>query len=251
MIVDRADTLVSPLKRRLLFESVAEKLESLILSGELKPGVKLPSEHELARQFNVSRNVVREGLRSLIEQGLITVRPGDGVYVQTPDQSVVIEAFSRYMQLNRAENWVDELYEVRRLLEPEIAALAAQRATPEDLSALEEALERMRIHQDDPEEWAQADWDFHSALARASHNSLLLILLKPLHRQLLRAFAEGWHHSKPFESRLRFHAEIIDPIRTRDPQAAREAVQALLAFSYMEVTESLRQRAAREEKLSV
>lgn len=246
MMVERVENLVSPLKRRLLFESVAEKLESLILSGELKPGEKLPSEHELARQFGVSRNVVREGLRSLIEQGLVTVRPGDGVYVQAPDQSVVVEAFLRYMQLNRAENWVDELYEVRRLLEPEIAALAAQRATPEDISALEDALERMRIHQDDPQEWAQADWDFHSALARASHNSLLLILLKPLHRQLLRVFAEGWYHSKPFESRLRFHAEIIDPVRARDPQAAREAVHALLALSYMEVTESLRQRSAQE-----
>ena len=242
MMVEKVENLVSPLKRRLLFESVAEKLESLILNGELKPGEKLPSEHELARQFGVSRNVVREGLRGLIEQGLVTVRPGDGVYVQTPDQSVVVDAFLRYMQLNRAENWVDELYEVRRLLEPEIAALAAQRATPEDISALEDALERMRINQDDPQEWAQAEWDFHSALARASHNSLLLILLKPLHRQLLRTFAEGWYHSKPFESRLRFHAEIINPVRTRDPQAAREAVYALLNLSYMEVTESLRQR---------
>ena len=87
--------LVAPLTRKLLFETVAEELGELILTGELQPGAKLPSENDLAAQFGVSRNVVREGIRSLIEQGLVAVRPGDGIYVQVPDESTVVNAFSR------------------------------------------------------------------------------------------------------------------------------------------------------------
>ncbi|MCC7354511.1 MAG: FadR family transcriptional regulator [Anaerolineae bacterium] len=241
-----ASGLVAPLKRELLFERVAQELANLILTGELKAGTKLPSEHNLAQQFGVSRNVVREGLRSLIEQGLVVVRAGSGVYVRVPDESKVVDAFSRYMQLNRTENWVDELYEVRRTLEADIAALAAERATEEDVKALEDALASMHAHTDDPRQWALADWDFHKALARATHNTLFPLLLEPLYEQVLRAFEEGWYYPKAYESGLRFHAEILKQMRAHHAKAVREAMLAHLQVSYLEVSNASWQRSAEE-----
>jgi GntR family transcriptional repressor for pyruvate dehydrogenase complex len=238
--------LVSPVKKTRLFEMVASRLADLILSGELKPGAKLPSEHDLADQFDVSRNVVREGLRSLAQQGLVAVRSGDGVYVQAPDQSTVIEALSSYLQLNRARDWVEELYEVRRMLEAEIVVLAARRATPEDVQDLEAGVERMRAHKSDQQEWARADWDFHRALARASHNSLLSVLSSGLCKQALMAFEEGWRHPKAYESGLRFHAEIIKYVRAHDSEGARETMLAHLEESYRQVNEVSRQRSPQE-----
>jgi GntR family transcriptional repressor for pyruvate dehydrogenase complex len=234
--------LVRPLKRRLLFEVVAEELAELILTGELQSGTKLPSENALADQFGVSRNVVREGLRSLIEQGLVAVRPGDGIYVQTPDQSTVVDAFSRYMQLHRGANWVEELYETRRLLECGIAALAAERASEDDIQLLASHLEQMRAHIDDPHEWAQADWSFHEALAESAHNSLLPLLLNPLYEQALLVFEEAWHTPRAPESGLRAHAELIRHLRDRDPKGAREAMLAHLNQSFIEVSEALESR---------
>ena len=234
--------LVTPIKRKRLFETVAEDLATLILSGELDPGTKLPSENDLATQFGVSRNVVREGIRSLIEQGLVSVRAGDGIYVQTPDESTVVDAFSRYMQLNRSPNWLEELYEVRHQLESGIAALAAERATSRDVQDLEDALVRMRAHTGDPREWAWSDWDFHRALARASHNALYPLLLNVLYEQVLVAFEEGWYYPKAYESGLRFHAEIVEHIRNGDVKAAQETMLAHLEVSYGEVSEAVQRR---------
>lgn len=246
MTTRNTEDLVAPLKKSHLFERVAQELADLILIGELKTGAKLPSEHDLAKQFGVSRNVVREGLRSLIERGLVAVRPGDGIYVQAPDQSTVVGALSRYMQLNRTENWVDELYEVRRSLEAEIAALAAERATPEDIESLEASLECMRLHTDDPVKWARADWDFHQILALASHNSLFPMLLEPLYEPILRAFEEGWRYPKAYENGLRFHAAIIEQVRAHALLAAREIMLEHLEVSYRDLKEVLRHSPSQE-----
>ncbi len=236
--------LVTPIKRKRLFETVSEELAELILAGQIAAGTKLPSEHELAAQFGVSRNVVREGVRSLIQQGLVTVRAGDGIYVRVPDERTVVDAFSRYMLMNRGQNWLEELYEVRRQLEPAIAALAAERATAEDLQALEAALERMGAHTDDGREWASADWSFHRALARATQNSLFPLLLNPLYSQILVAFEEGWRYPRAYESGLRYHREILEAVRSRQPEVAREGMLAHLEQSFSEVSEAFHQRAA-------
>ena len=249
--MNNGDRLVATLKRKLLFETVSEELADLILTGELEPGARLPSEHDLAAQFGVSRNVVREGLRGLIEQGLVVVRPGNGIYAQSPDQNTVVDAFSRYMQLNRSQNWLEELYEVRRHLESGIAGLAAERATPDDLEALETAFDEMRAHTDDSHAWARADWGFHKALARASHNTLFPMLLNPLYEQILVAFEEAWRYPRAYESGLRYHAKIIEHVRARDPKAARAAMLAHLEQSYAEASEVLQQRSSQQVVESV
>jgi DNA-binding FadR family transcriptional regulator len=159
--------------------------------------------------------------------------------VQVPDQSVVVDAFSRYMQLNRGPDWLEELYETRRLLECGIAAMAAERATDENLDELTAYLAEMQSHTDDPREWARADWGFHQALARSAHNTLFPLLLSPLHEQALTAFEEAWHYPRAYESGLRFHAELIDCLRARDSKGAREAMLAHLNQSFVEASEAM------------
>lgn len=238
---------INPVKRKLLFEEVADELKRLILDGQIAPGTKLPSEHDLADQFGVSRNVVREGVRSLIGIGLVTVRPGSGVYVQAPSRSTVTSAFSRYLTLNRDPDWLAQLYEVRGILEPGIAALAAERATEKHLADLDRALEEMRAHTDEPHRWAEADWGFHRALARAADNHLFMVLLNPLYEQIIVAFEEGLRYPGAFQSGLDYHARIIGYLRARDPEAAKITMLAHLKQSHLEVSEALGQNVTTRE----
>ncbi|MHB0859438.1 MAG: FadR/GntR family transcriptional regulator [Anaerolineae bacterium] len=228
-------SIVAPLKRRSLSETIAQELEALILAGALKPGEKLPSEHSLAEQFGVSRNVVREGLRRLSEQGLVAIRAGDGVYAQTPNQETVIDAFSRYAQLNQGEHWVDDLYEARRVVECQVASLAAQRASDDDIRELEQKIENMRANTGDPHAWAQADLEFHASLALATHNVLFPLMLRSLHAMVLQAFEKAWHYPHAYEQGLRYHGELLTKIRARDAEGACETMRQHLEISRNEV----------------
>jgi DNA-binding FadR family transcriptional regulator len=234
--------MIAPVKRQSLSETIALQLAELILSGQLEPGSKLSSEQKLAEQFGVSRNVVREGLRRLNSQGLVAVRAGDGVYIQMPDSTTVVNAFTRYFQLNRAENWLDELYQIREVLESAIARLAAQLATDEDIQALEESLQEMRANADDPKKWAKADWAFHEALARATQNSLFLIILEPLYAPILQVIEEGWYYPHGYESGLHGHGELLRYVRAHDAPGAEAAMLAHLKISYREVKAALQSR---------
>jgi GntR family transcriptional repressor for pyruvate dehydrogenase complex len=218
---------------------VSARLEKMILSGIYKPEEKLPSEQALANEFGVSRNVIREAYKSLMERGLVAVKQGKGTFVTSPNLSLVSQALNRFIQGTERNSYAN-LYEIRRVLEVTSAKLAAKRANNEDLVAMEKAIETMKKKVSFGEEWAKADLTFHIALAKATHNPLFSALLEPIASQLLEAFVLGYRATDAVESGVKYHQQIIGKIRTRDVKGAEEAMLAHLRHSEEQVKMAVR-----------
>jgi GntR family transcriptional regulator, transcriptional repressor for pyruvate dehydrogenase complex len=170
------DDLHKSLTTARLYEQVVEQLETLIVEGHLIPGDRLPAERELCDQFEVSRTVIREAVKSLQEKGLVEIRPGVGTFVQHGMDKILRQSLGRMTQINQ-EYGLENLMQVREILEPEIAAIAAEKASPADLDAMWLAIERMNQSLDDIEDFIAADHEFHLALARATQNDLIVNLM--------------------------------------------------------------------------
>ena len=149
---------------------VSESILALIRSGELKPGARLPSEPQLIELTGVSRSSVREAIRSLETMGLLEIRRGKGTYIRAIETGAMADAQMLLMLADRRV--LENLVEVRVLLEPLMARLAAERATPDDVDALRRQLEAMR-DAPDREAWRPPHLAFHQALAEATHNIIM------------------------------------------------------------------------------
>jgi GntR family transcriptional repressor for pyruvate dehydrogenase complex len=211
-----------------LYEQIVKQIEDSIEKGDLKEGDQLPAERELALQFGVSRTAVREAVKALREKGLVEAYPGRGTFITSETSNSIRLTFNRMIKSEPREGTV-HLVEVREILEPEIAALAATRATEETLTELREAVEIMdRAKVDDPNSFIEADLDFHLALAEAAANPLILSLIDSivgvLREQRLSIFEvdggpdRGQYH----------HKRILEAIENRDPVGARGAMRAHL-----------------------
>lgn len=216
-----------PLRRDRLYEQIADRILELIIADSVSPGDRLPSERELSQRLQVSRPVIREAVRSLGVRGLVSVRPGSGTYIReltTRDASSPIDLLLR---LRHQQSSFDALHEVRQALEVQIARLAAERATSEDVEALERAIDAMKETGENADTFIEHDMAFHDALARATHNDLFLLLLAPI-TDLLHDFRlVAYHHDSEgaLEGGLRFHSRIRECIRLHDVDGAAEAMR--------------------------
>ena len=155
-------------KRCSLSKQVADSLEKMIESGKYPVDHKIPTEVELMDMFSVSRNTVREAVRSLASSGFLEVIQGDGTYVRSANR------FNANMKLKYAQESLDDVQEARNCLEITISHLASERRTDEDLAEIEEALKKRQGLEDVSKENTLADLEFHMAIARACHNPILL-----------------------------------------------------------------------------
>jgi DNA-binding FadR family transcriptional regulator len=220
-----------PVERQRLSQIVADELEEAIISGTLGVGARLPSEQSLAKQFEVSRNVVREALKMLQERGLVEVVNGSGAFVTQPNAGATSTALGRYIRLIGAGSSLAALYEVREILEGSNARLAAQRADAQDLATLATCLQRMEEHIGSIEQWSAADLDFHLAVARVTHNPFLRALLEPLVDQLRGVIIEGYLVPGAVQTGLAAHARLYHCIKSRDPEGAHQAIKDHLSDS--------------------
>ena len=164
----------SPPKR--LYEEIVNRLHVWIRQGQLQHGARLPSERELAEQFKVSRSSVREAIRSLELQGLVVSKRGSGTFINTQNIDSVVAMMAS--TLSSGADTVPDIFEVRHLLEPQIAAVAAQRATADDLQRMEDILLEQQHQILEGETGVDADTAFHFALASATHNAALIKVIK-------------------------------------------------------------------------
>ncbi len=214
-----------PIKTKKIWEEIVEQLKAMITNGELKPGDKLPSERDLAESLNVSRASVREALTTLEAFGILEIKPGEGTFIrQTSDA----ETFAPLTLLLTVEgNPEVQMMEVRRVLETEMAALAAQRATADNLDRIEESLCSMKAAKN-TRTAVDADLRFHFAIAEATQNTILLRLMNTiadLMHHSLRSNREKLYSDPPTGQRiLREHDAIFQAIRNHDPQVARNAM---------------------------
>jgi GntR family transcriptional repressor for pyruvate dehydrogenase complex len=219
--------LYTPVKSARLYEQIVEQIKERILSRDLQDGDQLPTERELAEQFGVSRTAVREAIKALTQNGLVEVRPGRGTFVIDGTLRAVKRSLDLMIRIERGDKWAD-LVEIRGILEPEIASLAAMRASEEHITTMREAVTAMDAALDDADAFITADDEFHLALARGTQNVLVPTLIDSivdlLHEQRKRIFTvrggpqRGQYH----------HKRILDAIVRHDPQVAREVMCAHL-----------------------
>lgn len=213
-----------PIQPERLYEQIVGQIEQRIAAGEIKAGDQLPSEHELAKQFAVSRTAVREAIKALREKRLVEVRPGRGTFITNGMPDAMRHSLGllvKYGSLNGSSS----LVEVREILEPEIAALAATRITDEYITAMREAVETMDTALDNVDVFVEADLDFHLALAEATQNPIIPLLMDSI-IDLLReqrkriGLVDGGLQRGQFH-----HKKILEAVIKRDSQSARGCMQ--------------------------
>lgn len=213
-----------PIHSGRLYEQIVEQIEERILNGDLRPGDKLPSERELAEQFGVSRTAVREAVKALTQKGLLVVNVGRGTFVTDDTSEVVRHSLGLMMKIGQEES-SKYLVEIREILEPEIAALAARRATEENINAMQECINIMDGSTDDVDTFIEADLDFHLGLAEGTHNPLILLLVDAL-IDLLRDLRVRTSRVDGGLGRAQsHHKKILQAIEARDVNAARAAMR--------------------------
>jgi GntR family transcriptional repressor for pyruvate dehydrogenase complex len=228
----------SPIHSGRLYEQIVAQIEERILNGELRPGDKLPAERELADQFGVSRTAIREAMKALTYSGLVVIQPGRGTFVTDISSKVVRHSFDMLVRGSN-ETGIKDLIEIREILEPEIAALAAVRAGSEDIESMEEAVRAMDMAMDDPETFIEADLDFHLALAQGSNNVLIPALIDTLvellreHRKRAASVEGGMSRGQPH------HKIILAAIKNNDANAARNSMRGHLEQVRKEIETTL------------
>ncbi|MGA7559976.1 MAG: FadR/GntR family transcriptional regulator [Terriglobales bacterium] len=210
-----------------LYEQIVQQVEDSILKGQLKPGDQLPAERDLAQRFGVSRTAVREAVKTLREKGLVEAYSGRGTFVTNGTSQSMRQSLDLMIRVNPEEGLVN-LAELRLILEPEIAGLAARRIEEQLVSTMREAVAVMDRNLRDPDAYVEADLDFHLALAEAAGNPLILSLLNStvglLREQRSRIFnVDGGPERGQFH-----HKRILGAIEQHDPEAARDAMRAHL-----------------------
>ena len=210
-----------------LYEQIVQQIEESISGGKLKVGDQLPAERDLAQRFGVSRTAVREAVKALSEKGLVEALPGRGTFITNGTSNGIRQSLDRLVKNGQPEGFM-YLVEVREILEPEIAALAATRASDEDLAAMREVVAIMDTARHDPDAFIEADLDFHLALAEAAANPLILSLIDSI-VGILREQRMGIFRVEGGPERGQYHHKrILDAIEHRDAQGAREAMRAHL-----------------------
>jgi GntR family transcriptional repressor for pyruvate dehydrogenase complex len=204
-------------------EQVVAYVRGLIEKGSLRPGDRLASERELVREVGVSRPSVRAGLRSLATMGVVTTRQGAGTFITAGPPSLGNEPLGLLAALHGISR--EGLFEARRVLEMSTAALAAERATGEQLAAMSDEITGMYTSQEDPQAFLRHDVRFHRAVAAGSNNlvlSALIEMVASLHYGQRRDTIERARSELRGEADM--HRRIYQAIRARDAEAARLAM---------------------------
>ena len=207
--------------RTSLGQKVASKIEKAILSKELSLGDKLPSEHELCEQFEVSRTSVREAIRILSTQGIVQVEKGKGAFVKNLSSQSVIDGILKFYQQRLSGEYPLDLTRARKAIEPNIAYYAALNRTEKDLQKLEEHFRLEKENEEDLCLTFKYDMAFHIDLAYASKNKAFILMLKPLIQFKLEV--EMKVGDAPDNADL-CHQQLLDAIIDRDAESAKKSM---------------------------
>lgn len=212
-----------------LCEQIAENLEKAIVRLDPSAKERLPSEQVLSKNFGVSRTVIREALKLLKERGLISLRNGERSYITKPPSNTVSNAVLRIVQMDNID--VDDIYNMRIILEVAACRLAAQNATAEDLEELRQILSDMEQRKLDLPVRIKLDADFHIAIAHASKNRLLGMFVETMTTLLKDVIGKGILVPGGNEDGLMRHSAILESIKTGDPDIAEAAIRDHLSVS--------------------
>ncbi|MFD9127677.1 FadR/GntR family transcriptional regulator [Kitasatospora sp. NPDC059571] len=200
-------------------DEAIEKIKGMIVSGELRPGEKLPKEADLAERLGLSRNSLREAVKALSVIRVLDVRQGDGTYVTSLEPDILLETLGFVVDFHR-DDTVLEFLEVRRILEPAATAMAARLMSDEEVTGLEELLSGLSGDAS-LEELIDNDLEFHRRIAAGSGNTVLSSLIDGLYGPTRRArIWRGLTEEGAAERTRQQHRDILDAIAGRRPDLA-------------------------------
>ncbi len=208
------------IEKRKVTEEIADRIIEFILQGKLKPLDKLPAEREMAAMLGVSRPSLREALKALATRNIIEIRRGAGAFVTSLEPKLLLEPLAFVFALNDASS--EHLFEARKVLEGELAALAAQRISQEELAHLRECVRRVEQGLDDPTSYAQADLDLHNSIMVAARNPMLERMMMSVSDL---TWASRQHTVNLPGVRLhspKDHRAIVDALAERNPEKSRQ-----------------------------
>lgn len=208
-------------------EEIIGQVRDLITSGRLKVGDRLPAERELAKILQVGRSTVREAIRALESLGILQARPGEGTFLvsnpsETKTDPITASAFKTWENQHK-------LFEVRMVIEPDLAALAARRASPEQIAKMREILREQETSVKRGDIGMKADTAFHFLLAEATGNEILLRIMDSLMHLLHETREASLHVSGRSAISLKQHKMIVRAIEARDPTAAERRMREHIA----------------------
>jgi len=205
---------VERIARKKISESIEEQIEAMIASGQFKPGEKLPSVRELCTLFGVGRSSVRDAITALKGKGIVDVKQGEGTFICQFDSSKMFQ----YTMLLPSEEDVRELFQVRKMLEPGIAEMAAKNRSPEDLKKLKLALSKTFEN-----DW-EADYHFHQVIVHAAGNKMLTQFIQFISTTMQKAMIDFYQYIQPHEAILKeiasHHYHIYESIKQSNSKDA-------------------------------
>jgi GntR family transcriptional repressor for pyruvate dehydrogenase complex len=216
-------------------DRLISSFKQLLSEGALKPGSRLPPERDLASSFGVARSSLRQALKVLEIMGVISQRVGDGTYINTAAPSILSEPLEFLIILDGIST--HELMEARLIVEPELAAHAAERALPSDLSAIRRELRNMQLSALNAPRFIEHDLAFHQSIFRASGNRVCTLMFSVVHELLEKLMTLTSRLVDPTHT-LKLHKRIYSAIARGDAATARSRMQAHLIDAQRLLTET-------------
>lgn len=220
--------------------TVLHKIGREIVSGKFEPDTRLPDEASMLKRYSVSRTALREAYSKLAAKGLIVARPkvGTSVRPQAFWNMLDPEVLGWHLQTKPAGEIARDLYTLRRMVEPTAAALAAEMHTEDDLRKIEIAYRDMKATSMDESELVEADLRFHLEILFATHNHFIGAFSALIHAAMMTTFKLSWRGAAAVlikEERLLQHGEVLKAISQRNPELAKQHMEALLDGSINDV----------------
>ncbi len=249
-LVSTRKRLQAPAFERTLHAQVAREIGLQILDGKLAPGAVLPNEADFGTQLGVSRTALREAVKVLAAKGLVEVRRKTGTRVRPQhDWNALDPDVLNWLFSGRGfAVGIPDLLELRLIIEPAGARLAARRATPENLAEIEAALKGMETAVEDSASSVESDLEFHLAILEATHNAFMRPFGALIQEALRASFKLTNRDRLAFEKSLRRHRDVFEAIRDRDPEAAEVAMKIVLNFTSQHIERSMPKKAAKKSK---
>ena len=221
------DHVFRAIEQKKVSSQIVDQVKTLISSGKLKPGDTLPPERELMKVFNVSRPTLREALNMLSIMGFIQVSQRQRTKVKSLVPSNITEPLRHLLKEDIKTSL--ELVDARAIIETANAALAAERADEQDIARLEECIEKMRINLQEGDSLNKEDANFHLTIAEATHNKIQTHLMFSIY-DLLKETVGLCYYNDETENIFKQHCKIVEAIKEKDPQRAKESMDEHLSY---------------------
>ena len=215
-------------RRGRLHEPVAEQIRQAIFKGLITTGHKLPPEREMAEHFQTSRLALREALRALEKEGLITIKrgAGGGAFVAAFDGALdaLADSLNTVVKLGSAKSV--NLTEMRSLLEPQITRVATLRATPQDITAIEAVVVAQEQELRSGELSRKLDMDFHRLVAEAAHNPVMILVVNAVNQAIRDSILRSKRTEEMRKRVVAYHREILEAVRSGDSELAKRVMNS-------------------------